>query len=128
VNLEAARRRARWTAERTWTAERVEEAICTAWAARPRTTEHTAIMLWPTVFLSTPNGRISPQRLNDLRMAIHMMGLSCQDPSYKITYLVRHRLNIKDFGTYRDRKRLGCALIARALNDGAELPAAQQAA
>jgi hypothetical protein len=87
----------------------VEAAIRIAWAARPRTTEHTTIMSWPTLAL--------PQD-NEMRLAVHMMGLNAQAPStYPITVLVRHRLGVS-FTTYERRKNRACQLIAECLNRG----------
>jgi hypothetical protein len=111
VDAEAVARRREWTEQRAWTGERVRETICIAWAAKPRTTEHTGIMLWPTLYLPT---------MGDLRIAIHMLGLHCSAPkAYPITLLVRERLGCK-FDTWERRLTKGCAGISDALNSGHE--------
>lgn len=130
MNHEAARRRAELSRDRAWTGKLVEEAICAAWAAYPRTTEHTDIMAWPSLILGSPSMTANSDKLSDLRLAIHMMGLACQRPprpTYGITYLRRHRLGIKDHRTYEERRDKGCELIAQALNEGFVMPSAMAA-
>lgn len=103
--------RHRYTTERSWTAERVCAAICVAWKARPRTTEHSEIMAWPTMFLPIDQ---------DARSALHMVGLNASAPlTYPLTTLVSERLRWSWNKFCRARER-GCEGIAEALNNAVQ--------
>jgi hypothetical protein len=100
--------REKYTAERSWTADRVCDAIRAAWAAHPRTQEHSRIMGWPGLYLPTDS---------DARNAIHMVGLKSQNPEYSLRALVTHRLHWSWNKFSRARER-GCSTIAEKLNAG----------
>lgn len=97
--------RQRYTLERSWTGARVREAIRAAWRARPRTTEHTGIMLWPTLYL--------PMR-QDWRIALHMMGLAATG-EYRLADLVPGRTGFSR-ATYERLIREASAAIAERMN------------
>lgn len=100
--------RARFTRERSWTGERVLEAIRVAWKAYPRTQEHSAIMGWPGLYLPTDSAA---------RNAIHMAGLNAQFPEISQATLARERLGCS-YDTYARNRDGGGQAIAENLNAG----------
>lgn len=104
--------RARLSREMAWDRREVLAAIRTAWAARPRTVEHTSIMAWATLALPTRS---------EHRLAVHMTGLNAQDPyAYPITRLVRERLRWS-WGKYIRVLDDACDKIASDLNEPGSL-------
>src|SRR4051794_10196365 len=95
-----------------WVCQRIRE----AWSARPRTVDDTTVMAWPNLHLSTESDKLRAHRLNDMRVALHMMGLNASAPStYPLHILVRHRLGWS-WSKFHRLRRKACNLIAAELN------------
>jgi hypothetical protein len=80
--------------------------------------EHTAIMMWPSIFCSTPTMTMSADRLSDMRLAIHMTGLNASAPAtYPLRVLVKKRLGWS-WSKFHRVRAAACQFIADRINEG----------